>query len=176
MRMSHPTFKDGRGSFTAISTKYANQDWNQVNVVTNENKFTFTSAFWPNISERALEMATKNRTAYVIESLLKGSAVADQVRASLQAGEAALQEAIAARQGGSESILSVSNLMAFSGKSKKSAVKAGKKAKVTKKNAAKNSEEEIPKKTRKSSRLARSEKAAEKPVLRRSTRARKGTI
>ena len=41
MRMSHPTFKDSRGSFTAISTKYANQDWNQVNVVTNENKFTF---------------------------------------------------------------------------------------------------------------------------------------
>ena len=121
-------------------------------------------------------MATKNRTAYVIESLLKGSAVADQVRASLQAGEAALQEAIAARQGGSESILSVSNLMAFSGTSKKSAVKAGKKAKVSKKSAAKNSKEEIPKKTRKSSRLARSEKAAEKPVLRRSTRARKGTI
>ena len=41
MRIPHPTFKDTRGSFTAINTKLADQEWNQVNVVTNKNKYTF---------------------------------------------------------------------------------------------------------------------------------------
>ena len=41
MIIPHPTFKDDRGSFTAVDTKFQDEDWNQVNVVKNENKFTF---------------------------------------------------------------------------------------------------------------------------------------
>jgi len=41
MIKSHPTFKDNRGSFTAIDSKYLDINWEQINVVTNDNKFTF---------------------------------------------------------------------------------------------------------------------------------------
>ena len=40
-RLIHPTFKDERGSFTAIDSKYMHFDWDQFNIVTNENKYTF---------------------------------------------------------------------------------------------------------------------------------------
>ena len=33
MIIPHPTFKDDRGSFTAVDTKFQDEDWNQVNVV-----------------------------------------------------------------------------------------------------------------------------------------------
>jgi len=41
MRINHKTFKDNRGSFTAIDSKYLDINWEQINVVTNDNKFTF---------------------------------------------------------------------------------------------------------------------------------------
>ena len=41
MIIPHPTFKDNRGSFTAVDTKFNDEIWNQVNVVTNQNKYTF---------------------------------------------------------------------------------------------------------------------------------------
>ena len=41
MIKSHPTFKDTRGLFTAIDSKYLDINWEQINVVTNDNKFTF---------------------------------------------------------------------------------------------------------------------------------------
>ena len=40
-KKSHPTFTDSRGTFTAIDTSFLNEDWNQVNVVVNNNRFTF---------------------------------------------------------------------------------------------------------------------------------------
>ena len=161
-----------------------------------ESKFIFTTAFWSAISERALEMATKNRTAYVIESLLKGSAVADRVRDKLQSGEEALEGAMSSREGGSESILSVIKLMAFSdGKKSKKKAKAksapSKSSAKPKKSTSKASkrakkpvaedieeEEEQPKSLRRSARATTRTKKnqAEKPALRRSTRTRKGSI
>lgn len=162
-----------------------------------ESTFMFTAAFWSAISGRGLEMATKNRTAYVIESLLKGRAVADQVRDKLQGGEAALEESVSAREGGSESILSVIKLMGFSGRKKKTKTQAKAKAKskaskpaakpkksvpkVSKKAKAvekEEEEEEQPKRSRRSTRTTagKKKKESEKPVLRRSTRARKGSI
>jgi len=39
--IQHPTFKDNRGSFTAIDSKFLDMNWEQINVVTNDNKFTF---------------------------------------------------------------------------------------------------------------------------------------
>ena len=41
MKTNHKTFKDNRGSFTAIDSKYLDINWEQINVVTNDNKFTF---------------------------------------------------------------------------------------------------------------------------------------
>ena len=41
MRITHPTFEDTRGSFTAIDSKYLDKDWDQFNVGVNKNKFTF---------------------------------------------------------------------------------------------------------------------------------------
>lgn len=41
MIKKHLTFKDDRGSFTAIDSKYLDINWEQINVVTNDNKFTF---------------------------------------------------------------------------------------------------------------------------------------
>ena len=41
MKINHKTFEDNRGSFTAIPTNFAGQEWNQFNVVTNEKKYTF---------------------------------------------------------------------------------------------------------------------------------------
>ena len=41
MKTNHKTFKDDRGSFTAIDSKYLDINWEQINVVTNDNKFTF---------------------------------------------------------------------------------------------------------------------------------------
>ena len=41
MIIKHQTFKDSRGSFTAIDSKFLDINWEQINVVTNENKFTF---------------------------------------------------------------------------------------------------------------------------------------
>ena len=38
MIIPHPTFKDDRGSFTAVDTKFQDEDWNQVNVVKNEKR------------------------------------------------------------------------------------------------------------------------------------------
>ena len=37
----HPTFEDSRGSFTAIDSKFMNEDWDQFNIGVNNNKFTF---------------------------------------------------------------------------------------------------------------------------------------
>ena len=41
MIIKHQTFKDSRGSFTAIDSKFLDINWEQINVVTNENKYTF---------------------------------------------------------------------------------------------------------------------------------------
>ena len=41
MKINHPTFEDGRGSFTAIDSKFLDEDWEQFNVGVNKNKFTF---------------------------------------------------------------------------------------------------------------------------------------
>ena len=41
MIRKHSTFKDSRGSFTAIDSKFLDINWEQINVVTNDNKFTF---------------------------------------------------------------------------------------------------------------------------------------
>ena len=38
---AHPTFKDNRGTFTAIDSKYLDKDWNQFNIGVNNNRFTF---------------------------------------------------------------------------------------------------------------------------------------
>ena len=37
----HPTFEDSRGSFTAIDSKFLDIDWEQFNIGTNDNKYTF---------------------------------------------------------------------------------------------------------------------------------------
>ena len=36
-KVVHPTFKDSRGSFTAIDSKFFNEDWDQFNVGLNKN-------------------------------------------------------------------------------------------------------------------------------------------
>mgnify|MGYP001430988589 CR=1 FL=1 len=41
MISKHPTFKDERGSFTAIDSKFLDINWEQFNVGVNQNKFTF---------------------------------------------------------------------------------------------------------------------------------------
>ena len=41
MLMKHPTFEDDRGSFTAIDSKFAEEEWDQFNIGVNNNKFTF---------------------------------------------------------------------------------------------------------------------------------------
>ncbi len=41
MKIINQTFKDERGSFTAIDSKCMDKDWEQINVVTNDNKYTF---------------------------------------------------------------------------------------------------------------------------------------
>jgi len=41
MIIPHPTFKDNRGSFTAIDSKFEDKDWDQFNVGVNTNKYTF---------------------------------------------------------------------------------------------------------------------------------------
>ena len=41
MISKHPTFKDERGSFTAIDSKFLDINWEQFNVGVNKNKFTF---------------------------------------------------------------------------------------------------------------------------------------
>ena len=41
MKTNHPTFKDSRGSFTAIDSKFLDINWEQFNIGTNDNKFTF---------------------------------------------------------------------------------------------------------------------------------------
>ena len=40
-KVVHPTFKDSRGSFTAIDSKFFNEDWDQFNVGLNKNRYTF---------------------------------------------------------------------------------------------------------------------------------------
>ena len=37
----HPTFEDERGSFTAIDSKHLDINWEQFNIGTNKNKYTF---------------------------------------------------------------------------------------------------------------------------------------
>tara|TARA_B100000131_G_scaffold322565_1_gene377005 strand:+ start:3640 stop:4098 length:459 start_codon:yes stop_codon:yes gene_type:complete len=41
MKIDHPTFEDTRGSFTAIDSKFMDEDWDQFNIGVNNNKFTF---------------------------------------------------------------------------------------------------------------------------------------
>jgi len=41
MKINHPTFKDARGSFTAINSKLMDKDWEQFNVSINNDKYTF---------------------------------------------------------------------------------------------------------------------------------------
>ena len=41
MKITHPTFEDNRGSFTAINSKFLDKDWEQFNIGVNKNKFTF---------------------------------------------------------------------------------------------------------------------------------------
>ena len=41
MIKKHLTFEDSRGSFTAIDSKYLDINWEQFNIGTNENKYTF---------------------------------------------------------------------------------------------------------------------------------------
>ena len=41
MKINHPTFKDSRGSFTAIDSKFNGVDWDQFNIGVNDNAFTF---------------------------------------------------------------------------------------------------------------------------------------
>ena len=41
IKITHPTFEDDRGSFTAIDSNFLNEDWKQINVVVNKNKYTF---------------------------------------------------------------------------------------------------------------------------------------
>jgi len=41
MKIDHPTFKDSRGSFTSIDSKFLDINWEQFNIGTNDNKFTF---------------------------------------------------------------------------------------------------------------------------------------
>jgi dTDP-4-dehydrorhamnose 3,5-epimerase-like enzyme len=41
MKSNHLTHNDKRGSFTAIDSRYLDINWEQFNVVTNKNKFTF---------------------------------------------------------------------------------------------------------------------------------------
>ena len=41
MKINHPTFKDARGSFTAINSKLLDKDWEQFNVSINNDKYTF---------------------------------------------------------------------------------------------------------------------------------------
>jgi len=40
-RIEHQTFEDNRGSFTAISSKFNDEEWDQFNIGINNNKFTF---------------------------------------------------------------------------------------------------------------------------------------
>ena len=41
MEIKHPTFEDERGSFTPIDCNLLNKNWNQFNISTNDNKYTF---------------------------------------------------------------------------------------------------------------------------------------
>ena len=41
MKRQHPTFKDDRGSFMAIDSKFLDINWEQFNIGTNDNKYTF---------------------------------------------------------------------------------------------------------------------------------------
>ena len=40
MKRQHPTFKDDRGSFMAIDSKFLDINWELFNIGTNENKYT----------------------------------------------------------------------------------------------------------------------------------------
>lgn len=40
-RVTHQTFEDNRGSFTAIGSKFMDIDWEQFNIGVNKNKYTF---------------------------------------------------------------------------------------------------------------------------------------
>ena len=41
MNIKHMTFTDNRGSFTPIDCNLLNKNWNQFNISTNDNKYTF---------------------------------------------------------------------------------------------------------------------------------------
>ena len=40
-KIIHSTFEDSRGSFTSFNSKFNNQEWDQISVVVNSNKYTF---------------------------------------------------------------------------------------------------------------------------------------
>ena len=52
-----------------------------------EDTTAFTTLFWAAAQEQAVALASKNRTAYVIETMLKGSIVSEQVKECLAQGE-----------------------------------------------------------------------------------------
>ncbi len=179
----------------------------------------FTTALWEQLADRAEALASGNRTAYVIEALLKGSVVSDAVKAALQGSEATLRAALAAgssrdadakTSGSIQSVLQLVFPEPAGGTTKRAAQAAqGSKSKKRKaaaapveeeeeeeqqeeeeeeeealpKKVAKKAKKKVAKKVAKSTRARRSQAAAPKkagkaaaPVLRRSTRIRKGSL
>ena len=135
----------------------------------NEKKFVFTKAIWSSISGSIFEMATKNRTAYVVSSL-KEVQLLIQVREKLAFRESGLLAA-APSDDSSKSILSVVKLMNFS-KGKKGRARVMKRKSAAKRDTQKQQSEDAPSRRVTRSTAAKKEKE-EKPALRRSTRARK---
>ena len=135
----------------------------------------FTTIFWEAAKESAVDMASKNRTAYLIETMLKGSIVSDQIKEALDKSEKDIKNGLKTFKK-SDSIKAIVDLLFPLKKKatarKKKAPPAKKKAPPAKKKAppAKKKAASMKKKT-----TEKSEEQA-KPVLRRSTRARKRSI
>ena len=129
----------------------------------------FTTTFWTASEGYAIELASKNRTAYVIEKMLKGTIVSDDVKKSLKDGESVIRVGLK-NAPKSESIKAVLSIAFPSSSKTNSKKKAGgkKKAAPAKKKAA-------PAKAKKAAAKKKDKKEPTVP-LRRSTRSRKGSI
>ena len=97
---------------------------------------TFTTTFWEAAKSQCVELASKNRTAYVIETMLKGTIVADDVKDSLKTGEKSIRAGLK-NAPTSLSIQSILQLVFPEAKGKKKAVAKKKKKAVAKKTVAK---------------------------------------
>jgi len=158
-----------------------------------KSEATFTTTFWTASEGYAIELASKNRTAYVIEKMLKGTIVSDDVKKSLQDGESVIRIGLknAPKSESIKAVLSIAfpsssktnskkkaggKKKAAPAKAKKAAPAKAKKAPAKKAPAKK---EPAAKKTSAAKKTAAAKKKDKKEPtapLRRSTRSRKGSI